>query len=622
MKRIIYIGSLLLVFTSCKKYLDQVPDDRLTEEETFKSWTTAQKFLNNVYAHVPDEFGQRDGGRYSSSDDYNNGGIWTGGCDEGEFLWDFVRSNFLNAGSWDASSDFVKTYWTNYYAGIRGASMFIQNADNISDLSASKIAQYKAEARALRAIYYFQLMRIYGPVVLTGEKIIAPDANLQIGRSSIDECVDYITSELATAAADLPVVPVSDNDYGRITKGVAMAFRAQALLYAASPLFNGNTDYAALQNKDGKQLISQTVDISKWKKAADAYKEFISTFVPGTYDLYRENDADGNYSAYLSCRNVMLKDWNKEIIFSRLGSLNSRQYEECPRHDGQNGEVRGGTGLAITQRMVDAFFMANGMSPVSGYNADGTPIVNAASGYQLSGFSSFQAPSSNTGATARTTYNQWVNREPRFYVNVTYNRSIWLNTTYGNIETTTFYNGNSGKGPSKGDYSVTGYVVRKAMGLGKWDINDHKLVLLRLAEIYLSYAESLNEADYGGNLTETLKYLNLIRERAGIPQYGTGANALPVPGSQSDMREAIRKERRVELAFENVRFFDVRRWKIAEQTENGPMYGLDTDSGEPAFYNLKVFENRVFGKKHYLFPLPQTEIINDPELVQNTGWQK
>ena len=622
MKHIIYIGCLLLTLSSCKKFLDQVPDDRLTEKETFASWATAQKFLNNVYSHVPDEFAQRDGGRYKNSDDYSNGGVWTGGCDEGEFLWDFVRSNFLNVGSWDASSDFVKTYWTNYYAGIRGATIFITNADNISDLSAGKIAQYKAEARALRAIYYFQLMRLYGPVVLLGEKIIAPDASLQIGRSSIDECVEYITGELTAAANDLPVVPNSDNDYGRITKGVAMAFKAQALMYAASPLLNGNTDYAALKNTDGKQLISQSVDVSKWKKAADAYKEFITTFVPGTYDLYRENDASGNYSAYLSCRNVMLKDWNREVIFSRVGSLNSRQYEECPRHDGMNGDVRGGTGLAVTQAMVDAFFMNNGLSPVAGYNADGTPIVDAASGYQTTGFSDFKAPSSDPNATARTTYNQWVNREPRFYVNITYNRSIWLNTNFGSIETTLFYNGNSGKGPGKGDYSVTGYVARKAMGTGKWNVNDHKLVLMRLAEIYLSYAECLNEADYGANLGEILKYLNQIRERAGIPQYGTGASPLPVPAGQAEMREAIRKERRVELAFENTRFFDVRRWKIAEQTENGNVYGLNTDSPEPGFYNLKAFESRVFSKKHYLFPIPQSEIINDLELVQNTGWQK
>ena len=98
--------------------------------------------------------------------------------------------------------------------------------------------------------------------------------------------------------------------------------------------------------------------------------------------------------------------------------------------------------------------------------------------------------------------------------------------------------------------------------------------------------------------------------------------AVPVPADQVAMRDAIRKERRVELAFENTRFFDVRRWKIAEQTENGNVYGLNTDSPEPGFYNLKAFESRVFSKKHYLFPIPQSEIINDLELVQNTGWQK
>jgi hypothetical protein len=622
MKKIIYIGIVLFAFSSCKKFLDQVPNDRLTEEETFSSWASGQKFLNNIYSRVPDEFGQRDGGRYVSSSDYNNGGIWTGGSDEAEFLWDFVRSNFLNIGSWDASSDFVKTYWTNYYAGIRNAGIFIENADKMTDLQPDLIVKYKAEARALRAIYYFQLVRIYGPVVLMGDKVVKPDASLQIPRSSVDECVQYIAGELEAAAGSLPTVPNSDQDYGRITKGIALAYRAQALMYAASPLFNGNTDYAAMKNKDGKQLISQTVDVNKWKAAATAYKEFIATFVPGTYNLYKENDGNGNYSAYLSCRNAVLKDWNTEVIFSRRASLESRQYELCPRHDGQNGDIRGGTGLAATQKMVDAFFMANGQSPVTGYNPDGTPVVNVASGYQLTGFSNFTAPSSDPSATAKSTYNQWINREPRFYVNITYNRSTWINTNFGKIETTLFYNGNSGKGPGKGDYSVTGYVVRKGMGTGKWNINDHKLIMMRLAEVYLSYVECLNEADYAGNLTETLKYLNLIRERAGIPQYGTGPGALPVPASQADLRDAIRKERRVELAFENSRFFDVRRWKIAEQTDNGPAYGLDTDSGEPNFYNLKSFETRVFQKKHYLFPIPQVEIINDLELVQNTGWQK
>lgn len=623
MRKIIYLFFALAALSSCRKYLDKVPDDKLSGADIFKSWQTAKKFLDNVYSHVPDEFGQRSGGEYDASDNYNNGGIWTGGCDEAEFLWGFVRSNNLNIGAWDATTDFVTTYWTNYYQGIQGASTFIANASKISDLSSALQNRYAAEARALRAIYYFQLMRIYGPVVLMGQDPVDPNMNLQLPRNSIDEIVDFITSELTTAAKDLPVTPESDADYGRITKGVALAYKAQALMYAASPLFNGNTDYANLKNKDGKQLINQSADVSKWAKAATAYKDFITAFVPGTYDLYKAYDG-ANYNAYKSCRDVMLVDWNSEVIFSRKGSIDSRQYEMTPRHDGApSGDVKGGTGLAPTQRMVDAFFMANGMSPVLGYNDDGSPIVNAASGYQLTGFTDFKAPSTNASLPSKSTFNQWVNREPRFYVNITYNRSNWLNPTYP-VETTLFRGGNSGKKAdgSGGDYSVTGYVVRKSMSTGAWNnSNDHKLILLRLAEIYLGYAECLNESDFAGNQTEILKYINLIRDRAGIPQYGAGANSLPVPAGQAEMREAIRKERRVELAFENSRFFDVRRWKIAEQTENGPMWGLDIDATtESAFYNLKSFESRVFNKKHYLFPIPQVEINNDVQLVQNTGW--
>jgi hypothetical protein len=154
------------------------------------------------------------------------------------------------------------------------------------------------------------------------------------------------------------------------------------------------------------------------------------------------------------------------------------------------------------------------------------------------------------------------------------------------------------------------------MGLGNWDVGGRTLILIRLAEIYLSYAECVNEADPSN--PEALKYINLIRERAGIPLYGSAE--LPAPTGQSEMREAIRKERRVELAFENNRFFDVRRWKIAEQTENGPMYGLNISADLPDFLNVVTFETRVFNKRHYFFPLPSNDVNNDKQLVQNPGW--
>ncbi len=598
MKKLIYLLAGIVLLSSCKKYLDQVPDDRLTIEETFRTWATAQKFLNNVYLRVPDEFGQRNPG------DYNNRGLWTGGCDEADYVWGFVQSNSVNIGSWDAKSGFVSDYWTNFYRGIRAASVFIESADKITDLSPDLITQYKAEARALRAMYYFYLMRIYGPVVLLGEKPVEVDASLQLPRNSFDECVAYVISELETAAARLPVVPNNDQDYGRISKGIALAFRANMLMYSASPLFNGNTDMAALKNTDGKQLISQSYDANKWRLAADAYKSFLDQFVPSTYSLFKKNNAKGEFDPYLSCRDVFLTDWNPEVIFARpANSLNSRQYEMTPFHSGApSSDLRGSGGLGATQNMVDAFFMKNGRS-----------INDPLSQYVKTGYSDFTGPNETTPSSI---YNQWVNREPRFYVNITYDGSTWLNKSYGNIITRIYNTGNSGKATGNNDYSPTGYIVRKAQGLGKWDVGGRTLMLIRLAEIYLSYAECLNEADPAS--PEALKYVNLIRERAGIPQYGSAE--LPAPVGQAAIREAIRKERRVELAFENNRFFDVRRWKIAEQTENGPIYGLNIGSDMPGFLQVVPFETRVFERKHYLFPLPADDVDNDKQLVQNPGW--
>ncbi|MVT08589.1 RagB/SusD family nutrient uptake outer membrane protein [Chitinophaga tropicalis] len=598
MKKLLYTLLALISFSACSKYLDQVPDDRLTIEETFRTWGTAQKFLADVYRRVPDEFGQRNPGGD------NCAGLWTGGCDEADYVWSFVRSNDVNIGNWDANSGVVGDYWRNYYRGIRAASVFMENAGKITDLSEQLITQYKAEARALRAMYYFYLMRIYGPVVLLGETTPAVDANLQLPRSSFDECVDYVVSELETAAKDLPVLPRNDQENGHITKGIAMAFRANALMYAASPLYNGNTELATLANKDGKHLISQTYDAGKWQRAAEAYRAFLAEFVPGTYDLFKKNNASGNFDPYLSCRDVLLADWNREVILARTGnSLGPRQYELCPYHNGASSrDVRGSGGLGATQNMVDAFFMANGRS-----------INDPLSGYVNTGYSDFQTPYDNQ---PRNIYNQWVNREPRFYVNITFDGSRWLNTSFGDIITRLYNTGNSGKQTGGGDYSTTGYIVRKAMGLGRWDTDGRTLVLLRLAEVYLSYAECINEADPSN--PDALRYLNLIRERAGIPLYGS--ENLPAPASQDEMREAIRKERRVELAFENNRFFDVRRWKIAEQTESGPVYGLNIGANLPDFLKVVTVETRVFNKRHYFFPLPSNDVNNDRELVQNPGW--
>ncbi|RYF97023.1 MAG: RagB/SusD family nutrient uptake outer membrane protein, partial [Chitinophagaceae bacterium] len=273
--------------TGCNKFLDQVPDDRLTLEETFRTRGSAEAFLANVYTMIPREWTQRFVGD-------RNAGPWTGAADEGEYLWGFVASNSMNTGSWDAGSGFTKDFWRNFYRGIRSATIFIANIDKVSvDIDASLQAKYKAEARALRAMYYYYLIRIYGPVVILGDEEIpvdAPSDQINFPRNSMDQCVDFIIKELDIAAADLPVRQTDERNFGRLTKGIAKSFKARTLLLAASPLYNGNTDFASLKNDDGLQLINQSYDENKWKLASDEYKAFINEFVPSVYSIYRKND--------------------------------------------------------------------------------------------------------------------------------------------------------------------------------------------------------------------------------------------------------------------------------------------------------------------------------------------
>ncbi len=601
MKKIIILACLpvLLVLGSCKKFLETVPDNILTIEDVFKTRTNVVRYLGNIYQALPNEFGQRFA-------NFENAGVWTGASDEGKYTFDFVYSNNLNKSAWANNDGNVNGYWTSYYRAIRNATDFIQRIDGATpEISVGEKTIYKGEARALRAFYYFQLVRLYGPVVLLGDEVIPvaalPD-EVKKPRAKFDDCIDFIVAQLDLAYTELPgTAPVA----GKFTKGVVKAYKVQALMLAASPLFNGNSDYALLKNDDGTNLISQTYDPTKWAKAAAAAKAFITEFAPTTYDLFKVTDANPFNAAYLSCRDVIMQSWNKEWIFGRSNSrYDLIRYDRTPFHAGQASQ-RGAGANGATQAQVDAYFMANGKT-----------IADPTSGYVATGFSSFQAPPFTQ--PARNTFNQWANREPRFYVGITYSNSIWLypdQNTGNPIITNIEFSGNSGLAQSASDVSPTGYIIRKGVA-NTDDVRGN--LYLRLGQIYLDYAEALNESAPGD--ADILRYVNLIRERAGIPQYGAGVNPLPVPAGQADVRTAIRNERRSELAFENVRYFETRRWKIAEQTDAGPFFGLDRTKNGTAFYTKTQLEVRTFRKRDYLYPIPADEVLRNPLLKQNTGW--
>ncbi len=581
-KTTIYILTfwILSMSSSCKKYLDQVPDDRITIEEAFQKKGPSEQYLANVYSYIQDP-----------ADQYNNV-PWAGNSDEIEIAWVRYIMYKMNTGNWTPSSDYYDI-WGNSYQGIRAATYFLNHIDGnreIIQLNGQElIDQYKAEARFVRAYLYFSLMRQYGPVVLTGEKEMAPDAanaDLQLPRSSFDECVSYVSSELDKAAAVLPFTPVDDRSYGRATKGAALALKSRLLLYAASPLYNGNSDYSSFKNQDGKPLISQAYNQEKWKTAADAARAVIDL---NTYTLYTGNGEDPA-TVY---NNIFFKSYNSEVIFSRKANdLYWWDVNSSPRAAG------GYSGVGPTQEMVDAYAMKDGL-PVSK-----SPL------YKPTGFTD-------------GIYNMYLNREPRFYASILYHGETFKGGNITSARPLNFFrDGIDGKYEGTEDFTHTGYLVHKGINPSTNNVTgqfeNRGLLLIRLSEIYLNYAEALNE--YGGNQADVLKYLNAIRKRAGIPLYGEGENALPVPAGQVNMREAIRSERRIELAFETHRWFDIRRWKIAKDVMK-PVHGMNVDGTDSDdFFKQTQVADRAWRQAYMWFPIPQYEIDRSKLVVQNPGW--
>jgi hypothetical protein len=610
MKQYIFYPAIffILIFsvTSCDDYLDQVPDDILTIEQVFQRKRYSEDFLANIYSYVPDE-------------SHRTSPVpWDPCSDDLDVTYD--RSGYnsykMNFGNWDASSDYYN-FWDDYYSGIRAATYFMQHiGDNKELLSTaigrSLIKQYIGEARFLRAFFYYGLIRQYGPCIVIGDEMISPDLGItapemNLARNTYDESVAYIINELDLAQQELPYAHFSDgqpeNEYGRATKVMCMALKSRVLLLAASPQFNGNTKYySQFTNADGTHLINQVYDNKKWEKAALAANELIQyAGQSGKISLYRKSNSSGVYDPYLSCRDVFLEPWNSEVLFSR--NTNSLQHWErsCISRISNGYESMG-----VTQQLVDEFETATGKR-----------INDPDTDYKETGFTT-----SRTAFAAPGTSNMYINREPRFYVNVQFNGRYNSNGDSTAV-IQLFFTGNSGRSGTW-DFPRTGYIAYKNVHPSSNPFTSTYIkrpyLIMRYAEILLNFAEAVNE--YGGP-TYTIDgkdaywAINAIRDRAGLPP-------LPAGLTKPEMRERIRHERRVELCMEQLRYFDTRRWLIAEETDGGPFYGMNVSGGtslsDPVFHQRVVFETRVFRKSFYLFPIPQSEINKNKNIVQNPFW--
>ena len=527
-------------------------------------------------------------------------------------------------GEWTPSTDWDGNYWARLPQLIREANIFIENVHPLPEqgISATEVTYMKAEMRFMIAYYYYLLSNTYGPVPFKPNYIAPTDfnlADLMEGQRPYYEVVDWVDKELKEVAKILPPKYTEARKYGRATSIMCLAVRARMLLFAASPLVNGNPDYANHKNKDGENLFSTTEDKSKWAYAAQACKELIDAAEAAGHKLYTEENDDGTIDPFMSYQNLFLTRYdegNTEILFARPGGSEYGEYEKhaTPAASGGSG------GLGVTQSLVDAFFMENGL-----------PINDDDSEYVETGFSVSDETRDNTvwdtevngGAITKSgTYNMYCHREPRFYITVSYNNSYFTQEK----RLFNFFNG-SADNPHTHDAPQNGYLIRKKispdLNVKQGTYKYRPGIVYRLGEAYLNYAEALNESDPGNG--DILVYLNKIRERAGIRQYTTGdtdENFIHVDlNDQAEMRKLIRAERRVELNCEGIRYDDLRRWKEAENVLNGDFYGMNfSGKDQSSFYVRTPYLKRVYKKAYYWFPIHQSEMDKNDKLVQSPYW--
>lgn len=542
--------------------------------------------------------------------------------------------------------------YANYYTGIRRANLILQRISEVADISDMDRRDYMGRCYFLRAYYYYQLLLQYGPVPVLPDEALAVDASIEEmshERATYDECVEYICQNM-DKAAELLDAQRTAVEISIPTSGVALATAARIRLYAASPWFNGGSGglYADWTRKsDGAHFISQVKENEKWGKAAVAARRVMDM---GIYQLHvsrKKADTktlpDAVTNAYNS-RPVAEIDpseidplrsytevfngdvpvtMNEEVIYACDPTQSGK---DCPAGIAMPALMGGMNGLNLTQDVADAFYMEDGSpytAPTSAWEAIGAD--KSFSGYTLKGKAA----------------NMHNNREMRFYATIGFNHCLWPGTSYNgtnadlkNVEVQYYSDGNAGPPANYAvDYNHSGYTCKKYVHPEdnlQSAIRAKSFPIFRYAETLLNYAEALNElegsySEYGITVmgrdeNEILNAFNQVRYRAGLP----GLTQLP---DREEMRDLIKRERRVEFVCEGHRYHDLRRWGDAYDAYNRPVLGMNIKARmnqRDAFYTITTLNDdkarRYFDYKNYFCPIPKWALDKNDKLVQNPGW--
>ncbi|MFH5886159.1 RagB/SusD family nutrient uptake outer membrane protein [Halalkalibaculum sp. DA3122] len=603
MKQFIYTSTLVcfvfLAMTACDtSILDKQPLDTVSEENVWQDPALTEAYVNELYVGMGRGFGET---------------MMSSHADESHFIHgrgtiDVVQSNISpsNMGTY-TDDELSHTTWGAIYENVRSANIFLNNIEDAA-VEESLKERLTGEVYFLRAYFYYMAFRQWGGVPLVDQVYeLGQTEEMLIPRNTLEETVNFIVSDLDEAASRLPL-EYSGEDVGRATRGAALALKSRVLLYAASDLYHdpswaggySNPEYISYSGANRTQM---------WRDAKNAAKAVMDL---GVYQLYDQNpDPVANYTE------MYLNNSSETIMSLNVNSEFPYEYNEADHglYNGPNGYHTWGGNVPI-QKLVDDFDMEDGSEFDWQEFENGDPVY---------GDSPYE------------------NRDPRFYANIMYDGADWqqrppdvTGDPEGRIQTFLEYynvddNGNrlNPDNPIPGldtrsspiedwNGTTTGYYVRKFMDPAVDHQNEIQEVpwpYFRYAEILLNYAEASIEL---GEYVDARRELNKVRSRAGMPDITESGQAL---------MEQYRDERRIELMYEEHRFFDVRRWMIApdelddnalgiyltaEHNENDPYY-------EYTYSDIELIEvqQRAWENKMYLYPIPREEVNRNDQLVQN-----
>lgn len=583
MKKVLYLALVffgIVLFSACSDILDKKPLTEVSDGDLWSDPALVNSFVNSRYNQIG----------YNGCES-----MLSSACDESDMPWlrgceitNFARMSATDLGrmngAWYGNDN---RSWSTKWTNISNCNIFFERVGNVPFASESERTLLKGQVRFIRAYEYFDLISRWGGLPILTKSFTIKDQAEIVGqkRNTYQECIDFLVAQLDSAATELPAT-WSGNNYGRATSVAALALKARILLYAASDLMN-----VGVKNPE----VGYTQPLpDRWQKAAQATTEALDAALKAGYHLYNKvSDPAKNY------QQIFLDNTsaNTEAIFFRMGTASSdgENIYNGDQYNGPNGYGGWGGNCPLQELVDDYEVVKNGVATPFDWNDK----EEASHPYE--------------------------NRDPRYYATILYDGAQWMSRpleTFFTVDASGKETGggkDSKYGNDSWNTSPTGYNLKKFQDetyvQNSWNFKAKNWNIIRMAELYLNKAEALYEI---GDEDGAREAVNAVRKRAGLPD---------VVASGSDLLEAIKHERRIELAFEEHRYYDVRRWKDAPKYFGRAVHSVmikkypdGHKTYEPSSIRNAVGGDRKWDDKMYWLPIPKSEMDKNPNFVQNPGY--